>query len=85
MIMYYLLQNKQNALLITADTDFGELIYRSGRTSTGVILLRLAGLSSFDKSNLLISSINDHGEEMYNSFTVISKKSIRIRKFSVNN
>ena len=74
---------EQKALLITADTDFGELVYRMGRTEVGIILLRLAGLSSFNKVTRVVSAINNHGEEMEKSFTVISIHSIRIRKFSV--
>ena len=33
------------AVLITADKDFGELVYRLGRIHAGVVLIRLAGLS----------------------------------------
>ena len=74
--------HEQNALLMTADTDFGELVYRLGRTVAGVVLLRLAGLSSFGKVARVLSAIKEHGDEMKNSFTVISLHSIRIRKFT---
>ena len=37
--------NEHGALLLTADKDFGELVFRLGRLSRGVVLLRLAGLS----------------------------------------
>ena len=73
---------EQNALLITADTDFGELVYRLGKKVIGIILLRLAGLSPFDKVAQVVNAIKAHGDEMKNSFTVISLHSIRIRKFS---
>jgi len=32
--------NQQDALLITADKDFGELVFRQGLVHTGVILVR---------------------------------------------
>jgi len=35
--------NASQALLITLDKDFGELVYRQGLVHAGVILLRLAG------------------------------------------
>jgi predicted nuclease of predicted toxin-antitoxin system len=35
----------RQALLVTIDKDFGELVYRQGKVTTGVLLLRLAGLS----------------------------------------
>jgi predicted nuclease of predicted toxin-antitoxin system len=38
--------NDSGSLLITTDKDFGELVFRLGRLHTGVILLRLAGLSA---------------------------------------
>ena len=36
--------NTSAALLVTADKDFGELVFRQGRLHAGVVLLRLAGL-----------------------------------------
>ena len=32
--------NRQSALLMTADTDFGELVFRQRRIALGVVLLR---------------------------------------------
>ncbi|MBL8214718.1 MAG: DUF5615 family PIN-like protein [Bryobacterales bacterium] len=34
------------AVLLTADKDFGELVYRKGLRYSGIVLLRLTGLSS---------------------------------------
>jgi predicted nuclease of predicted toxin-antitoxin system len=39
-----------SAVLITADKDFGELVFRRGLTNTGILLVRLAGLTG--SSNL---------------------------------
>lgn len=38
--------NRSGDVLITADKDFSELVFRMGRIHTGVILIRLAGLSA---------------------------------------
>jgi predicted nuclease of predicted toxin-antitoxin system len=35
--------NARGAVLMTADKDFGELVFRQGLVHSGVILLRLAG------------------------------------------
>lgn len=35
--------DEDGRILITVDKDFGELVFRMGRVSTGVLLLRLAG------------------------------------------
>ncbi|MGQ9627032.1 MAG: DUF5615 family PIN-like protein [Anaerolineae bacterium] len=43
--------NRETALLLTTDKDFGELVFRQGRVIQGVILIRLAGLSPTYKRN----------------------------------
>ena len=72
--------NQENALLLTADKDFGELIHRLRRISLGVILVRLAGLSSGQKVEVVSIAINKHLNELENAFTVIVPGSIRIRR-----
>lgn len=37
--------NKESAVLVAADKDFGEIVFRQGRSSSGVVLIRLAGIS----------------------------------------
>ena len=70
----------QKAILITADKDFGDLVYQQMRASSGVILLRIAGLSQDEKCVVVSRTINKHTSELKNNFTVIGKSSIRIRK-----
>jgi predicted nuclease of predicted toxin-antitoxin system len=74
------LAKQSNALLMTGDTDFGELVYRLKKIHTGVLLIRLAGLSPIKKSEIISSAIASHGEEFLGKFTVISPGMIRIRK-----
>ena len=71
--------NRLNAVLLTADKDFGELVHRLHLTSKGVVLLRLAGLSSAAKAQLVWDAIFVHGDRMPGAFTVITEKTIRIR------
>lgn len=71
--------NKANSLLITADKDFGEMIFRQKHLTAGVILIRLAGISSSKKAELILSAIKDHRDELKNSFTVIRPGHLRIR------
>ena len=40
------LANRETALLLTADKDFGEMVFRQRRFSGGIVLTRLAGLSA---------------------------------------
>jgi len=72
--------NKKNALLLTTDKDFGELVFRQNRISAGVLLLRLAGLSQIEKAKIVSSVIRDHSNQLSRSFTVVSAGMVRIRK-----
>ena len=71
--------NQQMALLLTADKDFGELVFRQGRITAGVVLIRLSGLSAVTKAAIVSSVIRDHGAEIPQAFTVISPGMVRIR------
>ena len=35
--------NESKAILLTADRDFGDLVFRQGRITEGVVLIRLSG------------------------------------------
>ena len=74
--------NKMNALLLTADKDFGELVFRQHLISKGVILIRLAGMTPNKKARQILSIINKHKNEMINSFTVVTLNHIRIRSIN---
>jgi predicted nuclease of predicted toxin-antitoxin system len=73
------LANEKEAVLITADKDFGNLIFRLGRLSAGIILYRLAGLSNIEKAALVLKIVEDYSDELAASFTVISTDHIRIK------
>lgn len=74
------LANHEGAILLTTDKDFGELIFRQQRLSPGIVLIRLAGLSSQEKANLVTTIITERTTELIQSFTVISPNTIRIRR-----
>ena len=71
--------NDKQALLITEDKDFGELVFRLGRIHRGVVLLRLNGLSSGLKAKIVAETFRTYGAEMTDAFTVVSHGSVRIR------
>jgi len=72
--------NEKQALLLTADKDFGELVFRQKRIYSGVILVRLAGLSPVMKAEAILTAIREHGGKFSGAFTVLSPGMIRIRK-----
>lgn len=71
--------NSQNAVLMTADKDFGELVFRLHRVSSGVILIRLSGLSAASKARMTSDALDAYGASMADAFTVICPGSVRIR------
>ncbi len=62
--------NDRSAVLVTADKDFGELVFRQAAIHSGVVLLRLAGLANATL----------RAAELIGSFTVISPGQVRIRR-----
>lgn len=71
---------KENSILITEDKDFGELVYRLHKAHIGIVLIRLSGLNSSVKSEIVLKSINENFESMKKSFSVISPNQTRIKK-----
>jgi predicted nuclease of predicted toxin-antitoxin system len=74
------LSNQETAILITADKDFGDLVFRQGSITSGVLLIRLAGLSQLIKSEKVSTAISEHEAEISRAFSVISSGTIRIRR-----
>ena len=74
------LANHEQAVLVTADKDFGELVFRQHLLNPGVILLRLTGLLPTVKAEVLAGAITAHMKEMGGSFVVVSHQAIRIRQ-----
>ncbi|MFY9234632.1 MAG: DUF5615 family PIN-like protein [Fimbriimonadaceae bacterium] len=72
--------NAKREVLVTQDKDFGEIVFRQGSVTHGIVLLRLAGLSAASKAARTSQAIRDHGQEFSGSFTVLSAGTIRIRR-----
>jgi predicted nuclease of predicted toxin-antitoxin system len=76
------LANGDAAVLLTADKDFGELVFRQRRLDSGVVLLRLAGLSAEAKAREVAAAVAMHDDEMGSAFSVVSPGLVRIRRRS---
>lgn len=75
--------NREGAVLVTSDKDFGELVYRQRLVNPGVILVRLAGLAPEAKAQAVAKAINVHSSDFAHSFAVISHAAVRIRHHEV--
>jgi len=72
--------NRQNAVLLTADKDFGELVFRLKRLNFGVVLVRLAGLPPRRKAEIVARAVEEKGEELKDAFSVITANTLRVRQ-----
>ncbi len=70
------------ALLVTADKDFGTLVFHMQQVTKGVILLRLIGLPFEDKALRVLWAIKNYGHKMPRAFTVITPQAVRIRSLA---
>jgi predicted nuclease of predicted toxin-antitoxin system len=74
------LASREEALLLTADKDFGEIVYRQRLHTHGIVLIRLAGLPPEHKAEVVALAIREHAEELEDAFTVIAPGACRIRR-----
>jgi predicted nuclease of predicted toxin-antitoxin system len=73
------LAHQLDAVLIPADKDFGELVFRQGRANAGVLLARLSELLPTDRARRVQETLDSHAAELRGHFSVLSPQSLRIR------
>lgn len=73
---------QHNAILLTEDKDFGELVIRLKLEHSGILLIRLEGMKSSDKANLFLKTINEHKKDMHQNFSVLTSRNLRIRQLN---
>lgn len=72
--------NEQMAVLVTADKDFGEMVFHQNLLSAGgVVLIRLEGLSPRRKVEIVSRVFRERGAELPKAFSVISPGQVRIQ------
>src|SRR5437016_13515600 len=64
--------NQNEAILVTADKDFGELTFRQKLIHHGVVLIRLSGLSNQVKADIVADALRERGAQFMSAFSVIS-------------
>ena len=70
---------KEERILITNDKDFGELVYRTGQSHFGVLLLRLQDEGSANRVRMIKSVIDTYADQLVGHFVVATEKAVRIR------
>jgi predicted nuclease of predicted toxin-antitoxin system len=72
--------NQESSVLITGDKDFGELVFRQGQRNSGVVLLRLSGLTRQRKAEIATQIFASHARDLVGAFSVVTEKGVRVRR-----
>jgi predicted nuclease of predicted toxin-antitoxin system len=73
---------EKNALLITEDKDFGELVYRFRLPNKGVLLIRLSDDLPRDLTvKIVVETVIKNYNLLIDSFSVLDDTKIRIKKY----
>lgn len=70
----------RDAILVTADKDFGELVFRQRRLHSGVVLIRLTGIRPEIKAEIVATAFEQHAQEFREGFAVVSERALRLRR-----
>lgn len=71
---------QQQAILITADKDFGDLVFQQQQSVPGVLLLRFSqAMGPEQKAETVEGFIAGRGEQLPGNFVVLSQQEFRIR------
>jgi predicted nuclease of predicted toxin-antitoxin system len=73
------LARREQALLLTADKDFGELVFRNRQPHSGVLLIRSSGEDADENAATVLAAIRQHGPQLQNRFSVLVGGFLRIR------
>ena len=69
----------EGRILLTNDKDFGELVFRSGQTHCGVVLLRLHDESGATRVEVVKAVLERFASRLEGNFTVATEGAVRIR------
>lgn len=70
----------ENRMIVTMDKDFRELVYKSGLTHGGILVLRVEDATIENKIKIVSTIIANYLDEIKNSFCIFHKGKLRIRK-----
>ena len=73
------LAKRERRIMLTMDTDFGEMIYGSKLRHAGVLLLRIHGASRLEKVQVVKEIIERYGDHLPEHFCVYRQGKLRIR------
>ncbi|MEN6423122.1 MAG: DUF5615 family PIN-like protein [Smithella sp.] len=66
-------------MIITMDKDFGELVFNSGKTHAGVLILRLEDADGDQKAAVIKSILQNYEKQLKSAFCVYQDGKLRIK------
>ncbi|WP_019947510.1 DUF5615 family PIN-like protein [Hymenobacter aerophilus] len=72
------LAHRHEAIVVTMDKDFGELVFRGATLHHGVLLLRLEEATGPERANIVRLILEQHGAELPGRFSVFQHDRLRI-------
>jgi predicted nuclease of predicted toxin-antitoxin system len=69
----------EKRMVVTMDKDFGDLVYNSGQSHAGVLLLRLEDANSEEKIKVIETILKKYSDKIYNNFCVYKDGKLRIK------
>lgn len=73
----------QQRLIVTFDKDFGELVFRRGTRSLGVVLLRISLTDPVSVSHTIVNLLASR-DDWWNHFSVVQEDRIRMTPLPPN-
>lgn len=70
----------EQRIVVTMDKDFGELVYHSGMSHYGILLLRLDDANGAEKAQIVVHILEHYASQLENHFCVFQGERLRIRK-----
>ena len=70
----------EQRILVTMDKDFGELVYHSGQTHAGVLLLRMEEATGAEKIAAIRQILANYVDKLVGHFCVYQNQRLRLRR-----
>lgn len=70
----------ESRMVITMDKDFGELVFKSGKTHADVLILRLEDANGAKKVEIIKGILHEHQDKIQKRFCVFQNNRLRISK-----
>ena len=74
--------NKEDAIIVTMDKDFGELVFKTHLAHKGILLLRLDDAVAEEKLSALQNILPGYLTQIQNHFSVYQNGKLRIRNYT---